>query len=569
MRQAVSGDGAAGSVVERLAWQRLVFAERPRRLDLLRGRAGWPLEPVRIRVHRNQPFEFVASVMAPFLALAGRAPKFELSPYDDALGGMSLGGPAPDVELVWLDFGRYLDRQEPEAVAAWLGDRLAALRLSSPAPVLVTTAVGGDESTRRLNASLETGLAGLPGCHLVDQTVVADCLGRDYLDERSRSFAGSSLSDAAAIETARRLGLVWIPAVLAPRLKAVVVDLDATIYEGVLAEDGPAGVVLSEARWALQRRLVELADSGVLLAVLSKNEPADVERLFAERPDFPLRPERLSAMVASWRPKPEGLARILETLRIGPGAALFVDDNPGELATVAAALPEIALLDASDAGLVLRGLRWYPGLQALRVTAEDSLRAADLAVSRTRAAIVTAADPEAYLRSLGTRLTFERSPVGRLTRIHELSAKTNQFNTGFLRLSEAEAAARLADPSTFLVTIALQDRLSDSGVVGLVVGRQVPGSTPIVEEVAISCRALGRGVEDLIVAEALRGVIGSGHPSRVRFAFRTGPRNEPAGTWLERLAGRPASEPGVDVAWSRLEDLGVTASRSVELVWEE
>jgi FkbH-like protein len=563
--------GASGSIVERLAWQRPVFSERPRRLDLLRGRASWPLKPVRIRVHRNQPFEFVASVMAPFLAVAGLEPEFDLGPYDDALSDMGgLGGLAPDVEVVWLDFGRYEDRHDPAAMAGWLADRLLALRRASSAPILVAGAVGGEGWARPLNGGLEPALEGIAGCHLVDQAGVADDLGVAYLDERSRSFTGSSLSDTAAIETARRFGLAWIPAVLGPRLKAVVVDLDATIYDGVLGEDGPGGVVLTELRSAVQSRLVELADSGVLLAVLSKNEPGDVQRLFAERQDFPLRPERLSAVVGSWRPKSEGMVQILESLRIGPDSVLFVDDNPGELAAVACALPGINLLDAADAGRALLGLRWYPGLLALRMTPEGALRAADLAAIRIREAIATtSSDPEAYLLSLGVRLTFARSPVDQLARIHELSTKTNQFNTGFLRLSEVDVAARLNDPTAFLVTIALRDRLSDSGVIGLVVGHYAPGSPPIVEEVAISCRALGRGVEDLIVAEALRGALGSTQPDRIRFAFRQGPRNGPARTWLERLAGEPVSEPGVDVAWSRLADADGGALQRIQIGWEE
>jgi FkbH-like protein len=205
----------------------------------------------------------------------------------------------------------------------------------------------------------------------------------------------------------------------------------------------------------------------------------------------------------------------------------------------------------------------------MRTTREDALRAADVATIETRTALqATSSDPLAYLRSLGVRLLFARSPLDQLGRIHELSTKTNQFNTGFLRLSEADTATCLADPDEVLVTVALRDRLSDSGVIGLIVARIRP-NPPVVEEVAISCRALGRGVEDAIVVEALRGALGTAPPDRIRFAYCSGPRNGPARDWLGRVSGGPVQPPEVEVPWSRLEEAGRVVAPLVELVWRE
>jgi FkbH-like protein len=576
-RARISADDPAAQCMDRIAGQRVVFAERPRRLDLLSLRASWPLAPIRVRVHRNQPFEFVASVLRPFLECAGLEASLEFGPYDDSLGALGAPPESPaDVEIVWLDFERYLAGREPEAVAEWLAARMAVLRDVSAAPILVAGATGRDEGASRLNGLLEAALAGLPGALFVDLAAVARDLGEGYFDARSLGFAGSSLSDEGAIETARRFGLVWIPEVVSPRLKVVAVDLDNTLYEGVLGEDGPAALTLTPDRAALQARLVELADSGMLLAVVSRNEPDDVRGLFQARPDFPLRPERLSAIEASWRPKAEGLAAIGETLRVGPDAILLVDDNPGELAAACAALAGVKPLHAADAGQALRGLRLHPGLAAARHTREDALRAADLGSMETRRALQKeASDPAAYVKSLGLRLTFALAPHDHLARIHELSVKTNQFNTGFLRLSEVEAGARLTDPSAVVVTVGLADRLADSGIVGLVVVRlagpagsaAVAAAPPVVEEVAISCRALGRGVEDAIAIESVRGALGDALPDLIHFAFRPGPRNGPAREWLERLAGRPVGEDGATVPWPQLESARLAVAGLVEMSW--
>ena len=564
--------GGAASCADRVAWQRILFGERPRRLDLLRLRPSWELRPVRVRVHRNQPFEFVGSILGPFLAFAGLAPTIAIGPYDDALSGIAEPDEArADVEIVWLDFERYLDRRGPEEVAAWLAGRIAALRSVTPAPILVANAALGNDRTGQLNEMLAIALAGMAGVHVVDQAALAGELAGRYVDERSRSFAGSALSDEAAIETARRLGLVWIPAVTFPRLKVLALDLDGTLYDGVLGEDGPAGVALSEDRAALQRRLVELAGSGMLLAVVSHNDSGDVRRLFAGRRDFPLRPEHISASAVDWRPKAEGLASIAERLHVAPDSILLLDDNPGELVAACMALPGAQPLDASDAAQALRALSLYPGLAALAGSREDRLRAADLASQDARSRLAAEMDPAAYLRSLGIKLRFALSPRDQEVRIHELSNKTNQFNLGLLRLSEAEVAARLADPGAFVVTVALADRLSDSGVVGLMAGRLQAGAPPLVEEVAISCRALGRGIEDAIVLEAVRagaGAVPGSPPESVRFRCKVGPRNQPARDWLERLAGGPVAEGEVEVPWHRLVGALSAIVPLLDLSWE-
>jgi FkbH-like protein len=563
--------GAGANVAECLAGQRLILAQRPGRLDLLRWTAAWPLRHVHIRIHRNQPFEFVASVLGPFLAFAGLETDLQFGPYDDTLGGVGEPPvPKTDVEIIWLDFARYLGGQDAGAIAAWLAGRVRALRVGSRAPILIADAAVPDVQATQLNIMIRAALKEIPGAYVVDQAAVLRELGDAYVDERSVRFAGSSLSDAAAIETARRFGLAWIPGVVAPRLKAIVVDLDDTLYDGVLGEAGPAGLILSHDRAALQNRLIELADSGLLLAVLSRNELEDVVRLFDERPDFPIRLERFSAVEASWRPKAEGMAAVLRNLRIGADSVLFLDDNPGELAAVAQGVSGVRPLHAADAGLAVRGLRWYPGLAPLRTTREDSLRASDLASAEVRGAIqVMSSDPQAYLRSLGIRLGFARSPLDQVGRIHELLDKTNQFNTAFSRLSEAAVAALLADPEHVVVTVSLQDRLSDSGVVGLISVRLVRDELPLVEELAISCRALGRGVEDAIIAEALRAAVGEPPPDRIRFAFHSGARNGPAREWLSRLSGGVVEPPEVEVPWFRLEDARREVEPLLELVWRE
>jgi FkbH-like protein len=227
-------------------------------------------------------------------------------------------------------------------------------------------------------------------------------------------------------------------------------------------------------------------------------------------------------------------------LRIGVDAVVFVDDNPGELATVATRWTGLHTVHAKeDAEGTCRALDWYPGLWAWSVGEADALRLADLGAVTLRAqALMASADRQAYLESLQVRLDLALNPQARLARLVELSQKTNQFNLNLRRVSEVEMARRLGDRGHRVVSIRLRDRLADSGIIGLICGRREGGAL-VIDELCISCRALGRDLEDLMVGEAVRWMLEELPAERVEFKHQTGPRNEPARSWLARLLGHP------------------------------
>ena len=380
-------------------------------------------------------------------------------------------------------------------------------------------------------------------------------MGESYLDPRLAAVGATNLSGPATLAIARELGLRWLPAALRPRLKCIAVDFDNTLYAGVLGEDGVAGVALTDAHRDLQRRLVALQGEGVFLAGLSKNEAEDVERLLEQRSDFPLRREHFSALAISWDSKAAGLARVADALNIGTDSILFVDDNLGEIAEVAAALPETRCLYSADAALALAELSLGPDLLAWGQTGSDTLRALDLAANAARAQIAGDADPLVYLGALETRLGFALDPADQIGRIAELSGKTNQFNLALSRLNEAEVARWLGRGDTSSVTVALSDNLSDSGVVAMLLMR-LDGAALLVEELCISCRALGRRLETLMIATAVGAVADREGCREIRFAHATGPRNAPARTWLaDFISGDIAQDSGycsVEYPWPKL-----------------
>jgi FkbH-like protein len=507
----------------------------------------------------------VTSVWRPFCAVAGLDVVPLMGSYDDSLDLGDVEAPV-DLEVVTLDFERYRSRSAGSELLPWVLERLAELTRRSSAPVLVTNWAAPDADA--FNEELARAVERLPSVAVADVAGVRRELGEEFSDSRRSELSGTSWSAVAAVAVAREFGLRWLPAVLCPPVKAVVVDLDGTLYDGVLGEDGPDGVRLTGAHARLQEHLLALHRGGVFLGVVSRNDPADVAELFARRADFPLRWDAVSAAAVSWGSKADGIADVARQLRIGTDAVAFLDDNPGELATVASSHPGVRTLHAADPELSLRALVHCPGLFRFRTTEDDARRVGDLAVARERAAgLGAAADPDDYLRSLQVELRVRVDRPGDLPRVAQLSARTNQFTTAMLRVSEGELARRRGEGSLSFVAVSLRDRLSDSGTVAAVFCAR-EGRRLTVEGVSISCRALGRRIETAIVEAAVLAVAGD-DVDEVAVRYATGPRNAPAREWLATYSGAELGTEGVAVVpWDARRVRSGSARRPVSIIWE-
>jgi FkbH-like protein len=555
----------AEASLARAEWQRVLFAPIPRRLDILKLRPNWPLQRLRLRVHRNHGFEPIASILTNYLAFAGFELDAAYSAYDDSVS-LATAGEA-DAEMIWLDYSRLAAIGEAEELASWMADRVAALRSSSRAPILLADAAGDVAGASEFNLQIRRLTADMPDVHVCDLSRVHADLGPAFFDERALAASGTRMSNVACVHAARLLGTRWLPAAVAPRIKALVLDLDNSLYEGVLGEDEPGGVRLTPAHAALQQRIVELSTQGMFIAICSRNEASDVEELFRVRRDFPLRAEHLSASEVSWAPKADGMRKIAESLRIGTDALLFLDDNPGELAAVASAVPDIHTLYAGPtAEDTVAALKWYPRLFRWREDEADTLRARDLRTSREREKLAAAIpDKAAYMRSLGVRLQFSRNIRLELERLASLSNKTNQFNLSMKRLSQADVLRFATEPGSSAVAIRLSDRLSDSGIIGVMLTRK-EGDALLAEEFCISCRALGRDLEDVMALEAVKlAATGLGEIKHLKFRPFEGPRNQPARDWLDRFARGVHPDAGgwVTVEWNRTAADDLVASTPV------
>ena len=298
--------------------------------------------------------------------------------------------------------------------------------------------------------------------------------------------------------------------------KCLVLDLDNTLWGGVIGDDGITGIVLGqgsaggESFVAMQAYAKRLAARGVILAVCSKNDDVVARQAFEEHPEMVLRLSDIGCFKANWQDKAGNLKAISATLNIGTDALVFVDDNPRERALVRRELPDVMVPELDDEPANYPRLVADSGFfESVEITEAD-LQRTELYQAKAQLAseIATATDLDSYLASLEMKLRHAQFDSAGMQRIVQLINKTNQFNLRTRRYSEPEVAGLLGDPNVVTLQLRLLDRFGDNGIIGAIVGKLDRYSAELtIETWLMSCRVLGRQVEQAtlnLLVEAAR-----------------------------------------------------------------
>jgi FkbH-like protein len=287
--------------------------------------------------------------------------------------------------------------------------------------------------------------------------------------------------------------------------KCLVLDLDNTLWGGVIGDDGLAGIRLGqgsptgEAFLAFQLYVSQLARRGIILAVCSKNDLAVAEAAF-EHPEMLLKRGDIAAFVANWDDKATNLRRIATMLNIGLDSLVFADDNPAERDIIRRELPEVAVPELPE------DIADYPAciaaggyFETSSFTSDDVNRGRSYKLNADRAQAMTqVTDMEGYLRGLEMTLTVSCIRESELSRSTQLLNKTNQFNLTTRRYSEAEVSKIATDSSSVALALRLQDKFGDNGLVSVILAKRSPALCSgelLIDSWLMSCRVLGRQVE--------------------------------------------------------------------------
>ena len=285
--------------------------------------------------------------------------------------------------------------------------------------------------------------------------------------------------------------------------KCLVLDLDNTIWGGVVGDDGLEGIVigrgtaLGEAFVQFQDYCRELSRRGVILAVCSQNDEADALEPFDFHPDMVLKRSDIACFVANWSDKASNMRAIAEKLNIGLDSLVFVDDNPFERNLVRKELPMVAVPEVNDdPAHFAHSLAAAGYFEGLHLTHEDRRRTVQYCGNARRDAFVeSTTDVASYLRELDLRLVWDHFDLLNTQRIVQLIARSNQFNLTTRRYTEQNILAIMSDPKAFGLHLRLVDRFGDNGIIAIIIGRLRDNADLEIDTWLMSCRVLGRQVE--------------------------------------------------------------------------
>lgn len=545
LKAAQAGDGAlahelkllAGHALDINGLNRLAKALRKARAD---GRSLKPLGAFRLGLLSNSTTSLIAPALEATALRYGLAMEVVEAPFgqivQEALDPQSLLATSDlDAILIAVDVhglplsGTPGDSERAEAtldgvlaqfdlIRQGLRANTKAALIWQTAPRLPETLFGSfdfrltgthrwlvDQLNRRLADSLPDDEL------LVDVAGLAESVGLDaWHDPVMRNIGKLPFAQEFVPVYAEHVARV-IGAVRGKSRKTLVLDLDNTLWGGIIGDDGLEGIVigqgsgLGEAHLSVQRAALDLHGRGVVLAVSSKNEDAAARLPFREHDDMLLKEDHIAVFQANWIDKATNLATIADALTLGRDALVFLDDNPAERMQVRGVHPEIAVPELpADAALYARALNAGGYFEAVAFSDDDRKRSGFYKENAKRLQLQgSAGSLDAYHASLEMVATLQPfDAVGR-ARISQLINKSNQFNLTTRRYTEAQVGALEADPTRFTLQVRLADVFGDNGMISVIVADRGPDQWEI-DTWLMSCRVLGRRVEEAVLAELVR-----------------------------------------------------------------
>ena len=478
---------------------------------------------------------------------------------------------APDLWTQYSDLSSEQVREACERVSSSLQRFIQAFRENSPAALIVhnleqpvrpssgvldaQSETGQAEAIRQINNELRRHAGANRGIYVLDYDALIARHGRQsWQDDRKYLTARLPISGDNLIYVSREWLRFLVP--LSGKIaKALVVDLDNTLWGGVVGEDGVTGIKLGPeypgaAYQALQRAMLDLARRGILLAICSKNNSEDAMEVLEKHPGMLLRPEHFAAMRINWNDKVQGLREIASELNIGTDSLAFLDDNPVEREQVRASLPEVTVLDLPASPFEYPAVvRDSPVFERLSLSAEDEQRTAMYAVQRERAkGEQQFQSKEDFYRFLEQEVEVAALAPETLSRISQLTQKTNQFNLTTRRYTEQQISAMSRQAGWNVLSIRVRDRFGDQGLVGVAITHDARDTCEI-DTFLMSCRVIGRTVETALLSVLAKAASQRGR-TRLAGYFLPTRKNAPAQNFYSQHGFKLESENGEGSLWA-------------------
>ncbi len=441
-----------------------------------------------------------------------------------------------------------------ELIDTWLVALNAFAKAHPCVPLFVSSIDVGDslcrwggewQSALDLERRLEAGVHELrskgSSVYVLPIREAMERVGREAFYARKMWYVGSMPWSTKGLQAIAKVTLRYVRATVEPPKKCLAVDLDNTLWGGVIGEDGIEGILLSANKEGSRYRdaqfvLKAMRKRGVMLAIISKNNPDDVEQAF-EHPAMVLKHDDFVAEIIGWNPKPQGMRQLAKDLNIGLDAMVFLDDNPAEREQMRAECPEVTVIDfPSDTSQLPQVIvdSYNELFFSLEVTREDldktEMYRTEVQRNDERRASGSLGD---YLRNLGMAMDLHMLRSEEVVRAAQLAGKSNQFNVTTIRYTQTQLKELASAEDSDAVVACMSDKYGSQGLVALLILRYRNKQAEI-DSFLMSCRVMGRGAENEFMAQIKRLLEVKGIKSIVATYVRTA-KNAPVENLYDRL----------------------------------
>lgn len=359
---------------------------------------------------------------------------------------------------------------------------------------------------RKLNFKLMELSSQTKNAFLIDLSTIQNTYGREFVhDDKLYYIAKMPLSTNILPEVAKQI-LDVIKALNGKFKKCVILDLDNTLWGGVIGDDGLKSIQIGELGLGhvfseFQMWLKELKNRGIILAVCSKNNEDIAKEPFEKHPEMILRLDDISMFVANWEDKATNIKHIQETINIGMDSIVFIDDNPFERNLVKGMIPDITVPELpEDPALYLSYLKSLNLFETASYSENDKDRTKQYQAEVGRTTMQSNFENfDEYLKSLEMVATVHPFDEFEFPRISQLTQRSNQFNLRTIRYTEAEIEQIAKDDKYLTLSFSLKDKFGDYGLISVVIAEKQDENTLFLDTWLMSCRVLKRGMEELII----------------------------------------------------------------------
>lgn len=480
----------------------------------------------KINLWRNTSFEFLYKYIDHYSSLYSLNLKFNVSDYDDTISFNKYT--KSNLEILWIDITRY--KSLGDNWLNWIDERINTLNFLSNSPILFIPISDNYNNIKKCKRYFKNK----ENVYFCDIFSLFNHSKLKLIDKRLEKVSGSILSFKSQIIIARKIVCHWIPSLILPPIKAIAIDMDNTLYRGVLGEDQINGITINSSYKKLHRYLIKIKKLGIILNLVSKNNYKDAELLFKKNKNFEIKFDDFFLKKISWSEKSNSIIEIAKKINIYPDSILFVDDNIAEnLKVNSKIINSKTILATNNPIITMKQIQFYPGVWQWERTNEDQKRLNDIKAQQKRNVLFNKKNKSNYLQELNTKIKIYINNINHIDRVSQLSLKTNQFVTTFKRYNSNQISKLINKKNINIVTTELSDKLSESGIISIVVGKLVKNII-YVEEMCISCRALGRDLENNIILNSIKSMNFFNQSKKILFKFKLSNRNQPAENWLKK-----------------------------------